>query len=76
MEQPYFAPSDGKFNTHAALFSSAFASDRSGNERAVKVVKMSDYLTNGLSETGDVDRFCNAVQAWGFQVNFMFKPVH
>jgi hypothetical protein len=76
VEQPHFAPGDGKFSTHSALFSSAFASDRSGNERAVKMVKHSNYLTNGLQSTGDIDRFCDAVEAWGFQINFMFLPVH
>jgi hypothetical protein len=76
VEQPYFSPRDGKFSTHAALFSSTFASDRSGNERAVRMVKHSDYLTKGLQSTGDADRFCNALEAWGFQINFMLAPVH
>jgi hypothetical protein len=37
--QPPFAPSDQKFNTPANISMVGIASDRSGNERAVKICK-------------------------------------
>ena len=37
--QPPFAPSDQKFNTPANISMAGIASDRSGNERAVKICK-------------------------------------
>ena len=46
--QPNFMNSDGKFATGEVLRSASIAADRSGNERAVGVAKMSSYVKRGL----------------------------
>ena len=73
--QPFFARSDRKFSSREALLSGAVASDRSGNERAVKRLKLSNFVARGIHQTQDLDRFADSWIAWGFQCNFMFEPV-
>jgi hypothetical protein len=70
-----FARSDRKFNTREVNRSSTVASDRSGNERAVNVAKRAGVLKRGsrLIESSDV--IADVWIAWGFQANFMYKPV-
>mmetsp|Transcript_12290 Transcript_12290/g.35170 ORF Transcript_12290/g.35170 Transcript_12290/m.35170 type:complete len:1472 (+) Transcript_12290:520-4935(+) len=73
--QPPFAPSDRKFNTHEIISMAAIASDRSGNERAVKICKSSGHLKRGLDPAQDIDDFADTWLAWSFQTNFMYKRV-
>ena len=47
--QPTFAKSDRKFNASEVLRAAAIAADRSGNERAVRVAKMSSYVKRGTT---------------------------
>lgn len=73
--QPHFAKSDSKFTGAQTLYSASVASDRGGNERAVRLSKMSGYLSRGLPQHCSVNRFCDSWPAWGFQTNFMYKKV-
>ena len=74
--QPNFAPSDRKFSTKETLRGASIAADRSGNERAVRVSKLSAYVKRGTKLHKNVDRLCDVWLAWSWQANFMFKPVH
>ena len=76
--QPIFAKSDRKFTTADILKSASVATDRSGNERAVRVSKMSSYIKRGTegSHNKDLPRLCDIWLAWSFQANFMFKPIY
>jgi hypothetical protein len=73
--QPAFSKADRRFTAHESIRTAAVAKDRSGNERAVRVMKYSDYITNGLHQGGRADRMCDVWLAWGFQANFMYRPV-
>jgi hypothetical protein len=73
--QPIFAQSDRHFTTDETLLSSTVATDRAGNERAVRYMKISDYVSKGLLSSESVHRLCDTWLAWGFQVNFMYKSV-
>ena len=73
--QPDFAKSDRKFRRKETLSSAQVAADRSGNERAVRLSKISGYLKRGLSNNQSLERFDQAWLAWGFQINFMFQKV-
>ena len=73
--QPQFASADKKFTGNQTLYSASVASDRGGNERAVRLSKQAGFLRRGLQPNSDIDRCCDSWLTWGFQVNFMFKPV-
>lgn len=73
--QPVFAESDKKFNRKQTLSSAAVASDRSGNERSVRIVKTSKYIKRGLSQRQSFHRLQNIWLGYGFQVNFMYSTV-
>ena len=73
--QPPFAKSDKKFRRKDTLSAAAIASDRSSNERAVRLSKMSSYLHSGLSPGQCMRRMHYVWKCWGFQTNFMFAPV-
>jgi hypothetical protein len=73
--QPVFA-SDRHFTTLEVLISSTISKDRSGNERAVKYSKISDYIKKGLYNSESTSPLSDTWLAWGFQVNFMYLPVH
>jgi hypothetical protein len=73
--QPLFARSDQKFNTREVNRSSTVASDRSGNERAINVAKRAGVLKRGLRLNESPDVNADVWIAWGFQANFMYKPV-
>jgi hypothetical protein len=73
--QPFFAKSDRKFSSNEVLFSGAVATDRSANERAVNRLKASGRIAGGIHQSQDLDRAADMWIAWGFQCNFMFKPV-
>jgi DDE superfamily endonuclease len=74
--QPIFAEVDKRFTTLDITISSTVSSDRSGNERAVRYSKISDYISKGLHSSECSRRLCKTWLCWGFQVNFMYKPVH
>eukprot|EP00957_Ditylum_brightwellii_P091594 6973958-Ditylum_brightwellii.AAC.1 len=72
--RPFFVKSDEKFASREVLLSADVASDRSGNEQAVKVMKrcvMEEdiHLSHNLEVTADI------WLAWGFQTNFMYDIV-
>ena len=73
--QPNFARSDRHFRAYETLRSAAVASDRGGNERAVKVSKTSGYLSKGLLPNEKCNHLCDVWLAWSFQANFMYEPV-
>jgi hypothetical protein len=73
--QPAFARNDRKFNTREVNRSSTVASDRSGNERAVNVAKRAGVLKRGLRPNESSDVIADVWIAWGFQANFLNKPV-
>jgi hypothetical protein len=73
--QPTFAKSDRKFRREDTLSSAVVAADRSGNERAVRLSKMSAYLNDGMENNQSIERIHLAWIDWGFQVNFMFNAV-
>lgn len=75
MLQPNFARSDRRFTSKEVLRSGAVASHRSGNERAMNVAKRSATLKRGLQPGGDTAAISDMWLLWGFQSNFMFKPV-
>ena len=76
--QPDFAQSDKKFSGERTLHSAAVAVVRSGNERAVKIVKHSWVLKRGASfaPSMDLSTLDNIWFGWGFRVNSMYIPIH
>jgi hypothetical protein len=75
--QPHFAESDKKFKGDQTLFSACIAVVRSGNEWAVKNVKMSWMLKRGLKgQTWDLVQYSDLWLVWGFNVNFMYNTAH
>ena len=73
--QPDFAKSDRKFKAIESLSSSTVATDRSGNERAVRYSKASGYVKRGKYGQQDLKRIDDAWLAWGFLCNFVYEPV-
>ena len=72
--QPAFAEFEKQFAANTTLYSGAIAVVRLGNERAVKRCKMSWLLKPGAKEQmWDVNFLCDALEAWTFQVNFMYE---
>ena len=69
--QPNFAKSDQRFNRKELLPSAALATDRSGNERAVRLSKQSGYINSGRQPNGSPLRMDNAWIAWSFQCNLV-----
>jgi len=74
--QPIFSKSDRMFTGTETAVSGSIASDRSGNERAVKYSKISSVLKRGLQQQGSPAMMADIWLAWTFQVNFMFERVH
>ena len=50
------------------------ASDRSGNERAVRHCHLSNFLTNGIHQNHSFARLNKVWECFSFQVNFMRDP--
>ena len=71
--QPDFARGDQNFKANETLTSAAIATDRSGNERAVRLAKQPGYINRGIKHKGSFVRIDNAWMAWSFQYNFMFE---
>ena len=74
--QPNFSRCDRRFTSFEVARSAAVASDRGGNERAVKYMKLSHYVKAGLINNESVQRMSDVWLAWGWTVNFLFKPIH
>ena len=66
VRQPVFARSDRKFRGVETLISASIATDRSGNERAVRMAKSSGFLQRGLSCTGCPKRLDIIWLVWSF----------
>ena len=73
--QPFFAKSDRQFTSEEVLLSAAVASDRSANERAVNRLKANGMICRGIHARQDLVMTADFWLAWGFQCNFMYKPV-
>jgi DDE superfamily endonuclease len=73
--QPAFASADRRFRASETIQIADVAHDRSGNERGVRVMKYSGYIKHGLHQGGRAERLCKVWLAWGFQANFMYRPV-
>lgn len=74
--QPPSAKSDRRFRGNETIYAGTVARDRSGNERGVRVMKRSGLFLHGFKAGMSAKRFCDALLLWGFQANFMYKPVH
>ena len=76
--QPVFARSDERYGTYATLHTAAVAFTRSGNERSVKHMKHSWLISlGGIGRPNiDLNMLSDSWLVWGFQVNFMYDPVH
>jgi hypothetical protein len=74
--QPNFARSDGRFTSYDTLQSASVAAICAGNELAVKNIKASKYISTGLQSNESCKRVCEVWLCWGFQINYMYKPVH
>ena len=76
--QPVFADSDKRYGTYATLLTAVVAYTRSGNERSVKHMKHSWFIANGSKDMPkiDLELVSDIWLTWGFQVNFMYDPVH
>lgn len=74
--QPHFSRAgQPKFSGSDTQLTAAVAADRAANERAVKIAKISKFVSDGYRSTITVDQMCDAWMAWGFVVNFIYKPV-
>ena len=67
--QPIFASVLRNFNALEGLCISEIASDRSGNERGVKCVKHSGFISNGLEKNQSYERMNNVWKVFAFQCN-------
>lgn len=75
--QPIFAKCDQQFNRDELLHSASVAVLRSGNERGVNLAKNSKILGHGIPNSAfDLVVLDNMWLAWGFQINFMYNPIH
>ena len=73
--QPDFAEADRHFKGKETLTYAAIATDRSGNERAVRLSKQSGYINRGIQAAGSPLRMDNAWIPWSFQCNFMYESM-
>jgi DDE superfamily endonuclease len=74
--QPSFChASNPKFTANETQLTAAVASDRGANERAVRMAKLSKYISEGYKQTVSVDQLCDVWLAWSFQCNFVYKAV-
>jgi hypothetical protein len=73
--QPNFGKKDHKFKARETVRSSAIASDRSANERAVRLSKLCGYVRTGLHQNESATRLDDVWCVWAFQCNFLYKPV-
>jgi len=75
--QPVFMKSDKRYGRYATLRTAVVAYVRSGNERSVKHLKHSWFIVRGtVGQQFDLSFVSDMWLAWGFQMNFMYDPVH
>jgi DDE superfamily endonuclease len=74
--QPTYMKSDRRFSQYDTLRTSSVAAVRAANERAVKYMKNSKYISSGLQANEGCVRLCNVWLCWGFVTNFIYRPVH
>ena len=67
--QPFFARSDRK------LQSATVATDQAVNERAVNRLKECGTVTRGIHQRESLEEYADCCLAWGFESNFVYKPV-
>lgn len=69
--------SDKRYGRYATLRTAVVAYVRSGNERSVKHLKHSWFIVRGtVGQQFDLSFISDMWLAWGFQMNFMYDPVH
>jgi DDE superfamily endonuclease len=73
--QPSFCVADRRFVAHETIRGAKISSDRSGNERAVRVIKYCSYIKDGLYQGESAIRLCDVYLVWGFQANFVYRPI-
>jgi hypothetical protein len=72
--QPAYAESKKQFKANIELHSGAIAVVWSGDEHAANQCKMSWLLKQGTADQSwSLDCLCDVLEAWTFQVNFMFE---
>ena len=76
--QPVFRKSDERYGRYATLLTAVVAHLRSGNERSVKHMKHSWFIARGTvgQPQFSLDFVADIWLGWGFQINFMYDPVH
>jgi len=72
--QPIYVSNKVGFSFEDGLCSSEVASDRSGNERAVRLAKLSDFLTDGVHNNQSFERMNIFWKCFNFLTNFMTEP--
>ena len=70
--QPVFGRNGQKFSTNETLLSAAIAKVRSGNERAVNVVKRYAFVSTALKPRESITRLADVWLAVGFASNFKY----
>ena len=70
-----FAKADTKFTSREVIRSSTVASDRGGNERAVRLAKMCGFLKYGTEPHQNMSILGDAWLGWGFVCNFIYACV-
>jgi len=73
--QPEWPENDTQFRRDQTLLSASVATDRGGNERAVKVCKRAWFIRRGFLPNMSPKQLNDAWTTWAFQANFMFSPV-
>jgi hypothetical protein len=74
--QPTFSIKHTKFTDYETIRTAAVAKDRSGNERGVRVMKLSDFISQGMLPNENTHKLSDVWRCWGFQSNFMYRPIH
>lgn len=74
IRQPVFKDKKKRrFTGFETLKSASCASVRSGNERAVRKLKLAGFLRKGLRTKECPRRLDDVAMAWGFMLNFMYN---
>ena len=73
--QPEWADSEKRFNRKQTLRTASVATDRGGNERAVKVCKRAGFISSGFHANACPQTLDDAWITWGLQANFMYNPI-
>ena len=73
--QPIFKIKDKQRTDEEVLTTASIASDRSGNERAVKLMKTAGIIKSGIESNQSFKTVNDYWHVYGFQVNFMYKSV-